>query len=178
MHGFVAVLILGLLSPGGAEQSRPPNAVVREWTTTSTVDRVERSSRLLTLRSKDNVVQTVHVETGITVFDDLRVGDVVTVRYTESVIVAVRSNATLSPTQDTTAEARKNNEQVIEQLKRVVTIDSVDSQRLSVTYRTHDDRKELHPVHDKALLEGIRPGDRVEITMTRARAVSIERGRR
>lgn len=178
MPGFVAVLIVGLLSPGGTEQSGPPNAVVRESTTTSTVDRIERSSRLLTLRSKDNVFQTVHVDTDITAFDDLRVGDVVTVRYTESVIVALRSNATLSPTQDTTAEARKEDEQVVEQLKRVVTIDNIDSQGLFVTYRTHDDRKMIHHVRDKALLEGIRPGDRVEITVTRARAVSIERARR
>jgi Cu/Ag efflux protein CusF len=36
----------------------------------------------------------------------------------------------------------------------------------------------IHHVRDKALLEGIRRGDRVEITVTRARAVSIERARR
>ncbi len=47
-----------------------------------------------------------------------------------------------------------------------------------VTYRTQDDRKIVHAVRDKALLDGIRAGDRVEITVTRARAVSIERGRR
>ena len=96
-------------------------------TTTSTVDRIERSSRLLTLRSKDNVFQTVHVDTDITAFDDLRVGDVVTVRYTESVIVALRSNATLSPTQDTTAEARKEDEQVVEQLKPILAFGPADA---------------------------------------------------
>jgi hypothetical protein len=32
-------------------------------------------------------------------------------------------------------------------------------------------------VTDKRLLAGIRRGDRVEVTMTRERAVSIERGR-
>ena len=47
-----------------------------------------------------------------------------------------------------------------------------------VTYRTHDNRKVAHVVRDKSLLDGIRPGDRVEITQTRSRAVSIERGRR
>jgi hypothetical protein len=47
-----------------------------------------------------------------------------------------------------------------------------------VTYRTHDNRRVVRAVTDKRLLEGVHPGDRVEVTLTRDRAVSIERGRR
>jgi len=36
----------------------------------------------------------------------------------------------------------------------------------------------IRAVRDKRLLEGVKPGDRVEITLTRARAVSIARGGR
>ena len=66
---------------------------------------------------------------------------------------------------------------MIEQTKATVTIEEVDPQGLSVTYRTQDNRKVLRHVTDKRLLEGIRRGDRVEVTMTRERAVSIEPGR-
>ena len=38
-------------------------------------------------------------------------------------------------------------------------------------------KKIMRAVTDKRLLAGIRRGDRVEVTMTRERAVSIERGR-
>ncbi len=179
MSRLSPLLVFWLLALPGPAQVPTPNAVTRESTTTAKVDRIERSSRVLTLRGDGNVFQTVYVDPKITAFDDLKVGDVVTVRYTESVIVEVRPNTKLTASQDTTEEARKaGNEQVIEQLKAIVTIENIDSQRLFVTYRTHDNRKVTHAVRDKSLLDGIRPGDRVEITQTRSRAVDIERGRR
>ena len=177
--GFSAVLTICVLSLGGPEQAPPANITVRESTVTATIDRIERSSRVVTLRSKDNVFQTVYVDKDLTAFDDLKVGDAVTVRYTDSLIVEVRPNATLTPIQETTTEARsRGDEHVVEQLKTVVTIESIDPQSLFVTYRTYDNRRIARAVSDKRLLKGIRPGDRVEITRTHARAVSIEPGRR
>jgi len=179
VSGLSAVLIVCFFSLGRPAQAPPTNTSLRESTVTATVERIERSSRVVTLRSENNTFQTVYVEKGVTRFDDLKVGDVVTVRYTESVIVEVRPNAKLIPPQETTPDARRRgDEDVVEQLKTVVTIDSIDPQGLFVTYRTYDNRRIVHAVRDKALLEGIRPGDRVEITVTRARAVSIERERR
>ena len=173
MSRLSILLLVALLSPGASAQ--PPNTVTRESTTTAKVDRIERSSRVVTLRSDDNVYQTVYVDPQIKAFDTLKVGDVVTVRYTESVIVQVRPNAKPAAARDTTEEARKaGKDQVVEQQNVTVTIERIDSQRLSVTYRTHDNRQIIHAVRDKSLLDGVREGDRVEITLTRARAVSIE----
>ena len=105
-------------------------------------------------------------------------GDVVTVRYTESVVVQVRPNAKLTELQDTTAAAHKAGDaSVVQQQKRIVTIEDIDSQGLFVTYRTHDNMRAVHTVQNKALLKGIRRGDRIEITLTQARAVSIEHKR-
>ena len=36
----------------------------------------------------------------------------------------------------------------------------------------------MHMVADKKLLEGLHPGDRIEVTVTRERAISIEPARR
>jgi hypothetical protein len=179
MPGFSPLLLLWAVSLGGLVQAPSPNAVTRESTLTGTVDRIERASRVVTFRSDGNVFQTVYVDPKITAFETLKVGDAVTVRYTESVIVQVQPQARPTAPQDTTEEARRSGgEHVVEQQKIVVTIEDIDSQRLFVTYRTHDDRRIVHAVRDKALLDGIRRGDRVEVTLTRARAVSIERGRR
>ncbi len=43
-----------------------------------------------------------------------------------------------------------------------------------VTYRTLDNQRGVHPVQNTELLKGLRRGDRIEITLTLARAVSIE----
>ena len=178
MSRVSAFLVLCVLSTGGAAQAQSPNAVTHETTTTATVERIERSSRVVTLRAKGNVLHSVYVEPAVKAFDDLKVGDVVTVRYTESVIVEVRPGAKLAAPQDTTADAKAADAAVEEQLKAVVKIASIDPQRLFVTYRTQDNVKIVHPVRNKQLLDGIRVGDTVAITLTRARAVSIERPRR
>ena len=178
MPEISAVLILSLLAVGGAAQTQAPNSVTRESTTIATVDRIERSSRVLTAHSEGNVVHILYVDPSIKAFDDLKVGDVVTVRYTESVVVQVRPNAKLTELQDTTAAAHKAGDaSVVQQQKRIVTIEDIDSQGLFVTYRTHDNQRGVHPVQNKALLKGLRRGDRIEITLTQARAVSIERKR-
>ena len=178
-RALLSAIVLMLVWPAAHVRAQAPNVVTTETTVKATVDRIERSIRVLTLRQEGNVLLSIYVDPKVKAFDDLKVGDVVTVRSTESLIVQVRPGAKLAVARDTTEEARKaGDEHVVEQVKTIVTIDSIDSQGLFVTYRTQDDRKIMHAVIDKALLDGIRPGDRVEITLTRARAVSIERGRR
>ena len=172
---LLAVVVV-LLWPVDRPLAQSPNVVTTETTVKGTVDRIERSIRVVTLRQEGNVLQSVYVDPKVAAFDDLKVGDVVTVRYMESVIVQVRPGATLSDVRDSSEEARKaGNDQVVEQMKTTVKIEEVDSQGLSVTYRTQDNRKMVRRVNDKRLLAGIRVGDRVEVTTTRERAVSIER---
>src|SRR4051794_20901883 len=129
MSEIPAVLILSLISYSVAAQAQaPPNVVTRETTTVATVDRVERSSRVLTAHSEGNVMHTLYVDPAVKGFDTLKKGDVVTVRYTESVVVQVRPNAKLTALQDTTAEAQKGDTNVLQQQKRIVTIEDIDSQ--------------------------------------------------
>ncbi len=158
--------------------AQAPNIVTTESTVKARVDRIERSIRVVTLRREGNVFQSIYVDPKVPGFDDLKVGDSVTVRYVESVIVQVRPGAALSDVRDSTEEAKKaGNDEVYQQMKTTVTIEEVDPQALTVTYRSKDNRKIMRTVTDKRLLDGIRRGDRVEVTMTRERAVSIERDR-
>jgi len=155
-------------------QAQTPNAVTREATMTVTVDRVDRFTREVVFHGPDRVTQSVYVDPAVAAFDDLKAGDVVIVRYIDSVIVRVRPDASPAAARDTTEDARKAGEQgVLQQLTMVVTIESLDSQKLVVTYRTSDNRRVIRAVRDKRLLEGVKAGDRVEIAYTRARAVSI-----
>lgn len=179
MRTLVPLIVLGSLLPVSPVLGQAPNVVTRESTVTATVDRIEKVSRVVTFRTADNVFQSVYVEPAVKLFDELKTGDVVTVRYVESVVAEVRPGAKLTEVRDSTEEARKAGDQdVIQQLKMVVTIEDIDSQGLFVKYRTNDNRLVVQSVIDKKIIEGLRAGDRVEVTLTRARAVSIERGRR
>ena len=173
-----AARVLALFSPAAAEQAQAQNVVTRESTIKAKVERIEKSSRVVTLHGEGNVFQSVYVDPSIKAFDDLKVGDVVTVRYVESAVVGVRRDAKLAEPYDTTENARKaGNQNVVQQLSAVVTVESIDSQGQTITYRTSDDEKMMRVVPDKKLLEGLHSGDRIEVTLTRSRAISIEPAR-
>ena len=179
VRSMLSALVITLMAHAVQAQTPARNVVATESTITATVDRIERSSRVLTLRSAGNILRTVYVDPSVKAFDDLNTGDVIKVRYAESIVLQVRPGAALSDTRDSTAEAKKaGNDQVIQQLTAVVTIEGIDSQGLSIEYRTKDGLKVMRPVNDKRLLEGLHVGDRIEVTVTRERAVSIERVRR
>ena len=174
-----SVLVLGFLpQAAGAARVQAPNVVSRESTTKARVEQIDTSNRVVTLHGDDNAIQSVYVDPSVKAFDDLKVGDIVTVRYVESAVVQVRRDAKLVEAHDTTEEARKaGKEHIVQQTKAVVTVEHIDSQGQTITYRTRDDRKMMHVVPDKKLLEGLHPGDRIEVTITRERAISIERAR-
>jgi len=176
---MLSALVITLMPHAVQAQAPAQNVVTTESTVTATVDRIERSSRVLTLRSAGNVLRTVYVDPSVKTFDALKTGDVITVRYVESVVVRVRPGAALSDARDLTAEAQKaGKEQVIQQARAVVTVERIDPQGHSLEYRTKDGLKIVRPVNDKRLLEGLHIGDRIEVTLTRERAVSVERVRR
>lgn len=157
--------------------AQPPNVVTHETVTTARVEQIDQSARTVTLRTKDNTTQSLVVDPGIKEFDRLKVGDRVTVRWVESAVVQIRRGAKLAETRDSTAEARKTDATIVQQLTAVVTVEDIDPQGLFITYRTADDRKMTRPVPDKKLVEGLRHGDRIEVTLTRARAISIQPAR-
>jgi hypothetical protein len=167
------MLLVPVLCPSARAQDK---VVTREETVTATVDRIEKGPRLVTLKTRDNVFQTIHVEPSLKIFDDLKVGDTVTVRYVESTVVALRPQAALARPRDTTEDARKAGKpNVVSQQTAVVTIEGIDAQRLFVTFRWEDGARMVRAVPDARLLDGLKTGDRVAVTMTRERAVSITR---
>jgi len=174
----VASLTTTLTGTFAAEQQN--TAVTRDVTIVGTVTRIDRQSRSVTCALEGGGSQTVRADRELTTFDDLKVGDVVTVRYVESVVVAVRRGASMQTEKETTAAARRGagGENIELQAKAVVTIDRIDLERSVVEYRTADGRRVVRRVEHKNLLEGLRAGDRIEVTFTLERAVSIDRRRR
>jgi hypothetical protein len=80
---------------------------------------------------------------------------------------------------DTTAAAKKAPEaaqgDVLQQLKAVVTIESVDLPMQVIVYKGGDNRRVQRQVRDPRLLDGLKAGDVIEITYTRERAIALQR---
>jgi len=176
---LVVLLAFGLVLPSTAQE---PKSSVREVANvTGTVERIDRFTRLLTLRMEQNVTQTVSVAPEIKLFDQLKTGDRVTVRVVEEVIVAVRPGLKPNIPVDTTADAQaraatpQGDTQVQQQLKAVVTVEQIDPRMQTVVYQTGDNRRIIRQVADPRLLDGLKPGDVIEITYTRQRAIELQR---
>ena len=95
---------------------------------TGRIDRIDPFSRSLTLKTAEGLPHSVFVGPELKIFDELRAGDSVTVRITESVVVALRPNAKTTVVEDSTAAAKKGargaRADVIQQLKATVTVES------------------------------------------------------
>jgi hypothetical protein len=145
------------------------------------VDRVDRLGRTLTLRAENGLVHTVYVDPKLTLFDELKSGDTVRIQIMESIVVAVRPDAKPGVVADTTAAAREaggdKGTDVLQQLTATVTIENVDMRTQMVVYKDGNKRTVARYVIDPRLLEGLKRGDVVEVTYTRARAIELERGR-
>ena len=128
-----AALVVALRLQSALVLTQAPNVVTRESTTTATVEKIEKSTRVVTLRGEGNTILDVYAEPSIKAFDELKRGDVMTVRYAESVVVQVRRDAKLADVRDSTDQAKRTNNNVIHQLRAVVTVEDIDSQGLTVT---------------------------------------------
>jgi hypothetical protein len=163
--------------------AQEPRTSVREIAALAgVVDRTDRTSRALTLRVANGVKETVYVAPDVKIFDELKSGDNVTVRVVESVIVAVRPDLKPNVPVDTTAVAKKESAaigqgDVLQQLKAVVTVESVDLRTQTVTYIGGNNLRVIRAVADIGLIQGLKPGDVIEITYTRARAIDVQRKR-
>ncbi len=175
---FTLLAVCVLVAPVAAQESKTS---VREFVTLAgTIDRIDRPTRTITLRVDSRATQVVYVPPEIKQFDDLKTGDKVTARLRESVIVSTRPGLKPQVVADTTAQAGKASgagpdTQLLQQLTMVVTIENIDLEALLVTYKTADNRRVVRAVADPHLLEGFKPGDVIEVTMTRERVVDLQR---
>ncbi len=175
------VLLIACLWPAGAV-AQDSKVTTREVALVAgKVERLDPFARSVTLRTPEGLLHTVYAGKELKTFDELRSGDNITVRVSESVVVAVRPNAKMTVIEDSTAAAKKGPDaagaDVIQQLKAVVRVETVDLASQVITYRTADNRNVMRQVTDRKLLEGLKRGDTIEITYTRERAIEITKNR-
>jgi hypothetical protein len=168
-------MVCMLLALVGAQEPRTSVRTVAALS--GRIERIDNATRSLILRVGENQFQSVFVGPDVKIFNELKAGDNVAIRVQESVVVAARPNTRPTVITDTTAAAKKESpsSDVMQQLKAVVTVESVDAPTNMIVYKTGDNRRVMRAVADPKLLEGLKANDVIEITYTRERAVEIER---
>jgi hypothetical protein len=107
MSRLLAVSLVLVVVAAVEGSAAAQNTSTKEVTVRATVERIEKSERVVRFRTEGNLLQNIYFDPSVTGFEDLKVGDRVTVRYQQSVVVKINRNAKLSTERDTTAEAQK-----------------------------------------------------------------------
>jgi Cu/Ag efflux protein CusF len=150
-------------------------------TATATIRAIDAATRSVTLRAENGDEDTFTVGPEVKRFDQLKVGDKIRVTYYEALVFQLRKPgaASTQPTDTLVAGRLKDvpGGAIGAQQTGTVTVKAVDMNAPSITVVTQDGRTMTRRIADKKNLEGVSPGDRIDITYSQAVVVSAEAGK-
>jgi hypothetical protein len=176
--GTIAVAALMSMPRTAMAQSKTITSEMR--TETGTVEAIEAGSRTVTLRKADGTFVTTVAGPDIKRFEDIKIGDKVTARYYDTVVVRVKQPG--EPDTDVSTRGTTGSEQVLpggtraKQRTISATITAIDPNTPSISFSGPNGWKYTSKVQDTEALAKVKVGDKVDITWTEAVLVSVERG--
>jgi len=175
------ITLLGLLCLTGVSTLHAQKTVSKAntITATATVEAIDYSARRVTLKNEKGETDTFVVDPAVKRFDAVKVGDKVKLTYYESLVFQlVKPGQKSSGASDELALSRAKGAlpgaSIATQEKRTVTVKAVDPAVPSITVTTDDGRTVSRKVEDKKNIEGVKAGDKIDITYTQALLTSIE----
>lgn len=179
MKRTLAVLAAVLALPLAAQAQKPATQTDAVELTTK-IEAIDHSKRMITLKDKDGVMETIHCGPEVKRFDELKVGDTVTFRYYESIAYAIRKPGQPSGLPKDTdpklvrGTGAKPSGTISQQETATVTVKAIDAKVPSITVLTEDGRTASFKVEDPKKLQGVNVGDKVEVTYTEAFMISVK----
>ena len=167
-------LVLALSLPSWAQTALPTHTV----TLAGTVETIDHGKRVVNIRTADGKFETIDVPPSAKRFDELKVGDKVSVTYNNS--VSVRPHPPGTPPIDTGSkastmgqEARPGGTTVVE---RTMTahVDSIDKNTSSMIFVGPNGWKYSRHVVDPTVFEKVKVGDSVDITWNTDVTISVQ----
>ena len=173
---LTVIAAAALAVSASAQAPKSMGAAIEE---TFTIDAIDHSARIVSLKDKEGNVEDVYCGPEVQRFNQLKVGDKVTFRYYESVVMQIRKLGTApeSPSSKpalTRTPGSKPGGTLSQQMTATVTVNAIDPKTPAVTVTASDGRKMSFKVEDKKNIEGLKAGDKVEITYTQALAISVK----
>ncbi len=182
--GLLAALALAapaVSAAQGTEEHDVSFQRTRAKTVTATVKAIDQKTRMVTLRGSDGKDVTFKADEKIKNLPQVKVGDVVVADYYESVAIYVSKpdGAGAASGVSTAVATAKPGEMPAAVVGRdvtlVATVESIASDKTSVTLKGSDGKTTVLPVKNPENLEAVKVGDQVTIIASQALAVSVEK---
>ena len=161
----VSGLVLALSLPGWAQIQTLPTHTV---TLNGTVETIDHTKRVMNIKTSDGKFETIDVPASAKRFDELKVGDKVSVTYNNNVSARVKAPGEADVDTGNTAstmgqEARPGGMTVV-QRTLTATISAIDKSSSSITFSGPNGWKYSRRVVDPTVFDKVKVGDKVDIT--------------
>jgi Cu/Ag efflux protein CusF len=171
--GWIALSVVA----AGAQQPYVKN--LESMTVSATVEAIDKTDRVVTLKTSDGRSVTMDVGESVKRFDALKVGDKVKGTYYENVVLVIEQPGMPPVTFDdnlalTPGPGNKPGGTLARQVKAAGTIEEVQRDTGSVTVRGDRGRVMSFRVRDDKLLGRLKKGDRIDVTYTAALLINVE----
>ncbi len=175
---WILFLVLSVLPVTALAQKAVSQSDVVELTAEITA--IDHDARLVTLEDDEGNVESLYAGPEVKRFSELKVGDKVTFRYYESLVSQIRKAGDAAPARGTGAPTLvrgtgpKPSGTLSQQLSATVTVKAIDPNVPSMTVTLEDGRTMSFKMEDKKNLEGVKVGDKVDITYTAAVMITVK----
>jgi len=168
-------------APAGDKAPTSGVYAVNEITATGTVEAIDHATRMVTLKSADGRSETFEVDPAAKNLDQVRKGDVLVLRYHESLVWELNQPGGGVKGVEATgvvATAKKGEMPggaAGRQVTATVTITQIDPKAPTITIKGPAGNEKTIKVKDPKKLAGVKVGDTLDVTYTEAVAISVEK---
>jgi hypothetical protein len=168
---------IALVVAAGSASAQTKTIPVKTEFSTVVVEAIDFSTRSVTAKKPDGTFEALYVPEAFKQFDSLKVGDTVSIKYYENVVLRVKRPGDTSADSAVSkivsaAESRSGTSS----RQRTITaeIAAIDPAVPSITFTGPEGWKYTSRVNDREALATVKVGDQVDITWTEAMVVAIE----
>jgi hypothetical protein len=158
-------------------QERSPLSLTESVTVKATIEDIDKTNRIIKLKGPEGNLVWVLADEKMKRFDELKVGDVVTATYSESVAVHLRKPGEPEPDKERVIvrpQGGKPGAKVENVKSMTVIIEDINRKASSVKVKDPDGNVHSFRVREPKRLEGVNVGDKVDIYYTVALLLKVD----
>ena len=167
-----------LLVGSGMASAQSRTITGETLTITATIEAIDATSRVLTVKNTDGTYESIVAPPGMTRFNQLKVGDKITARYYENLVIRVKKPGEAAVDLDSAAVTRGTGTgpaaTAATQRTITVTVTAKDPAKMSATVKGPNGYTYSRRVADKKVFDTLKVGDQLDMTWTDALLISAD----
>jgi hypothetical protein len=168
----LVTVLLGTAAAAGAQTKTIPGETK---VTTATIESIDATNRTITVKKPDGIFEALYVPETVTRFGELKVGNKITATHYENIVIQVKRPGDANVNSASAAKVPVPQGTTLSRQRTITaTIEAIDRAVPSITLVGPNGWKYSTRVQDVNMLSQVKVGDRLDITWTEARIVSIQ----